>query len=194
MPDRREPSLSTDDSDSEQARFTRGPIFRESPEGNNEEPPLMLWVAAIALGVLLGGLGVKLITDWYESRQAEAAVRQFVAAMTGVNEQANRQLSASVAVANAQAANARAHAAAVAEKERAQEMALSAERQRIERLRIAAAERAAAEKTRRDAAWAKFYRPSPECRTTESRATMTCANEFARAQKDFQRRWSQGAI
>lgn len=195
MHDRREPTLSIGDADiPAQERFKRGRIFRKPNVSNNEEPSLVLWVVAIALGLLLGGLGVQLITDWYESRQAEAVVRQFAAAMTGVSEQGNRQLAASVAVANAQAANARAHAAAVAEKVRAQEMALNAERQRIERLRIAAAEKAAAEKTRRDAAWAKFYRPSPECQTHESRATMRCANEFARAQKEFQRRWSQGAM
>ena len=195
MHGRREPTLSIADSDSqEQERCSRGPIIRDAPEANNEEPPFMLWVAAIALGLLLGGLGVKLITDWHESRQAKAAVKQFVAVMSNVNEQTNRQLAASVAVANAQAASARAHAAAVAEKQRAQEMALNAERQRIDRLRIAAAEQAAGEKTRRDAAWAKFYRPSPACQDPESRAAMKCANEFARAQKEFHLRWSQRAI
>ena len=155
----------------------------------------MLWVAAIALGLLLGGLGVKLVTDWYESRHAEAVVRQFTAAMNGFSEQANRQLTTSMTVAaNPPVANARTHAAAVAEKERAQEMALNTERQRIERLRLAAAEHAAAEKTRRDAAWAKFHRPSPACQAPESGATPNCAKELARAQKKFQLRWSQRAL
>ncbi len=91
MHDRREPTRSTGESDiHEQEGFKRGPIFREPPESNNEEPSLVLWAAAIALGILLGGLGVKLVTDWLESRQAETAVTQFVATMTGVNEQANR--------------------------------------------------------------------------------------------------------
>ena len=180
MHDRREPTLSAGDSGiREQAPFEHSPILREPPDRNNEEPSLVFWVAAIALGILLGGLGVKLITHWYESRQAEAVVRQFVVAMNGANEQAE---------------NARAHAVAVAEKQRAQEMALNAERQRIERLRIAAAEQAAAEKARRDAAWAKFYRPSAACQDPGSRATMKCANEFARAQKEFQQRWSQGSM
>ena len=195
MHDRREPTLSTGDSDThEQGRCNRSPSYRQSSERSNEEPPLVLWVAAIALGLLLGGLGVKLITDWYESRQAEAAVKQFVAVMSNVNEQTNRQMAASVAVANAQAASARAHAAAVAEKQRAQEIALNTERHRIEQHRIAAAEQAAAEKTRRDAAWAKFYRPSSACQDPESRAMMKCANEFARAQKEFHLRWSQRAL
>ena len=195
MHDRQEPTLSTGDSDiREQDAIERGPIFREPPDMHSEEPSLVFWVAAIALGILLGGLGVKLITNWYESRQAEAVVRQFVVAMTGVNEQASRQLAASAAAANAQAANARAHAAAVAEKQHTQEMALNAEKHRIERLRIAAAEQAAAEKTRRDAAWAKFYRPSAACQDPASRATMKCANEFARAQKEFRQRWSQRSM
>lgn len=195
MLDRREPTLSIGDSDTHaQERCRRDPFYRESFEGGHEEPPFMLWVAAIALGLLLGGLGIKLITDWYESRQAEAAVRQFVAVMSNVNEQTSRQMAASVAVANAQAASARAHAAAIAEKQRAQEVALNAERHRIEQLRIAAAEQAGAEKTRRDAAWAKFYRPSAACQDPDSRAMMKCANEFARAQKEFHLRWSQRVL
>ena len=180
MHDRQEPTLSAGDSGiRQQEPFDDGPIFREPPDRNREEPSLLFWIAAIALGILLGGFGVKLITNWYESHQAEAVVRQFVVAMTDVNEQSEK---------------ARAHAAAVAVKQRAQEMALNAERHRIERLRIAAAEQAAAEKTRRDAAWAKFYRPSAACQDPGSRATMKCANEFARAQKEFQQRWSQGSM
>lgn len=195
MHDRREPTLSAGDSDlREQDPIERGPIVREPPDPNNEEPSLVFWVAAIALGVLLSGLGVKLISEWFESRQAEAVVRQFVVAMTDVNEQSSRQLAAAAAAANAQAANARAHAAAVAEKQRTQETALNAEKHRIERLRTLASEEAAAEKARRDAAWAKFYRPSAACQDPATRATMKCANEFARAQKEFQQRWSQGLM
>ena len=188
MHDRREPTLSAGDSSiREQEPFDQGPIFREPPDRNSDEPSLVFWVAAIALGILLGGLGVKLITNWFESRQAEAVVQQFAAAMSGANAQANQQRMASAAIATA-------HAAAVAEKQRAQEAALNAERHRIERLRIAAAEQAIGEKARRDAAWAKFYRPSAACQDPGSRATMKCANEFARAQKEFQQRWSQGSI
>lgn len=192
MHERREPTLSTGDSDThEQERRT----LREPVESNNEEPPLVLWVAAIALGLLLGGLGVKLITDWYESRHAEAVVQRFAAAINALSEQANRQRTPSMTVAaNPQLVNARSHAAAVAEKERAQEAALNAERQRIERLRVAAAEQAAAQKTRHDAAWAEFHRPSPACRDPESRATKNCAKELARAQKQFQLWWSQRAL
>ena len=149
MHDRQEPTLSAGDSNIRQQKpFDDGPIFHEPPDRSSEEPSFLFWIAAIALGIVLGGLGVKLITNWYGSRQAEAVVRQFVVAMTDVNEQSEQ---------------ARAHAAAVAEKQRSQETALKAERHRIERLRIAAAEQATAEKTRRDAAWAKFYRPSAAC-------------------------------
>lgn len=180
MHDRPEPTLSAGDSNIRQQKpFDDGPIFHEPPDRSSEEPSFLFWIAAIALGIVLGGLGVKLITNWYGSRQAEAVVRQFVVAMTDVNEQSEQ---------------ARAHAAAVAEKQRLQETALKAERHRIERLRIAAAEQATAEKTRRDAAWAKFYRPSAACQDPGRRATMKCANELARAQKEFQQRWSQGSI
>ena len=180
MHDRREPTLSAGESNPRgQEPAEHGPIIREATDGSSEEPSLVFWIAAIALGILLGGLGVNLITNWYESRQAEATVRQFAAAMAG---------------ANVQAESARAHAAAVAQKQRAQELALNAERHRIERLRMAAAEYATAEKVRRDAAWAKFYRPSAACRDPANSATVKCANEFARARKEFQQRWSQGPM
>ena len=192
MHDRREPTLSTGDSDSDEQERC---ILRQPVESNNEEPPLVLWVAAIALGLLLGGLGVKLITDWYESRHAQAVIQQFAVALNGFSERANAQLTPSMTViANPHVVNARSHAAAVAEKERAQEVALNTERQRIERLRLAAAEQAAAKKTRRDAAWAEFHRPSPACQTPESRATKHCAKELARAQKKFELWWSQRAL
>lgn len=188
MHDRREPTLSAGESGfREQEPFDQGPILSEPPDRNSEQPSLAFWIAAIALGILLGGLGVKLITDWFESRQAEAVVRQFAAAMGTASAQANQQRLAAAAIATA-------HAAAVAEKQRAQEAALNAERHRIDRLRIAAAEQAIAEKMRRDAAWAKFYRPSAACQDPASRATLKCANEFARAQKEFQQRWSQGSM
>ena len=192
MHDRREPTLAPGDSDTHEQE--RGSL-RKPVESNNEEPPLVLWVAAIALGLLLGGLGVKLITDWYESRHTEAVVRQIAAAMNAFSERAHRRLTPSTTVvANPQLATARSHAAAVAEKERAQETALNAERQRIERLRLAAAEQAAAKKTRRDTAWAEFHRPSPACQNPENRATKSCAKELARAQKKFQLWWSQRAL
>ncbi len=83
MHDRQEPTLSAGDSNIRQQKpFDDGPIFHEPPDRSSEEPSFLFWMAAIALGIVLGGLGVKLITNWYGSRQAEAVVRQFVVAMT----------------------------------------------------------------------------------------------------------------
>jgi hypothetical protein len=46
---------------------------------------------------------------------------------------------------------------------------------------------AAAESSRREPAWQRFYRPSPGC--TGSLAGADCANEYVRAKKDFAERF-----
>jgi len=46
----------------------------------------------------------------------------------------------------------------------------------------------------KDEAWQRFYRPSESCRATESRGTIACANEYARARMDFEARWAEGKL
>lgn len=47
---------------------------------------------------------------------------------------------------------------------------------------------------RRESAWSRFYLPSDFCRNPDNRATMQCANEHARAKKDFDQRWAEGKL
>jgi len=46
----------------------------------------------------------------------------------------------------------------------------------------------------KDEAWQRFYQPSATCKATESRGTIACANEYARARMDFEARWAEGKL
>jgi phage-related tail fiber protein len=146
-----------------------------------------MWVAVIIVGTAIGGLIAYFAVRWYETRQLEAAMQQFARTVSGVSVQTQRAL---------QAAQERARREAIAARERTEtERAeqLVAQRRAIEseNARIAAAN---AEELRRERAWAKFYVPSAQCKDPDNRATMQCANEYARAKKEFERRWAAGQI
>lgn len=56
---------------------------------------------------------------------------------------------------------------------------------------IDAANRAADAK---DAAWKKFYTPSTNCQSDDSRATMDCANAHVKAKREFDTLWAAGKL
>ena len=47
---------------------------------------------------------------------------------------------------------------------------------------------------RKEQAWQRFYQPSENCQASESRGTGACANEFARAKMEFEKRWAEGQL
>lgn len=46
----------------------------------------------------------------------------------------------------------------------------------------------------KEAAWSRFYEPSPNCMNPDRRGTVDCANEYIRAKTDFEQRWNAGAL
>ena len=52
--------------------------------------------------------------------------------------------------------------------------------------------REAAEADRKDAAWKRFYKPSPGCETAAT--SVECANEYIRASRAFLSKYSEGGI
>lgn len=77
----------------------------------------------------------------------------------------------------------------------AQREALQADRRRRaaqEHAEDAARRAVLAEKERKAAAWAKFYRPSKGC--VESTVSVECANEHVRAKSEFERRYGAGEL
>jgi hypothetical protein len=65
------------------------------------------------------------------------------------------------------------------------EAAAKKEREEFARRQAAAidAQRTAAET---EAAWQRFYKPSPECRDAASATRVECVNEYVKAKRDFQ--------
>jgi len=45
---------------------------------------------------------------------------------------------------------------------------------------------------RKEQAWQRFYQPSENCQANESRGTIGCTNEYARAKMEFEKRWAEG--
>jgi hypothetical protein len=113
---------------------------------------------------------------WYQIKVVESAMNQVTKAASAASEQARR--------AGAEAAG----RAAKAQADRVSAQRLAAE---AEAARVAAIN---AEAARREAAWQKSYVRSDFCRNPDNRTTMECANEHARAKKEFDRRWATGSL
>jgi hypothetical protein len=47
---------------------------------------------------------------------------------------------------------------------------------------------------RKEQAWQRFYQPSENCQANETRGTGACANEYARAKMEFEKRWAEGRL
>lgn len=130
-----------------------------------DEGSFLLDVFKIALGVFIGSLAAVFTYEAIVSFRAEQAVRK---ALQETKAQADQM--------NAEAAK------------RSQQEALERQEaeQRAEQVRNAralAARLEAERQARRDAAWSKFYQPSPSCKVDSG--TTACANEYMAARKRF---------
>jgi len=47
---------------------------------------------------------------------------------------------------------------------------------------------------RKEQAWQRFYQPSENCQANAGRGTIACANEYARAKMEFEKRWAEGRL
>jgi len=143
--------------------------FRDRPARRDG---LGMWDVAAA--VCIGVLGANAIT-W---GVAELRLRWELQQVAEASRQAVRRIEAEAARAAA-----------------AQRDAVQADRRRraVEQHADDAARRAVlAEKERKAAAWAKFYRPSKAC--VESTVSVDCANEHVRAKTEFERRYEAGEL
>lgn len=123
-------------------------------------------ILKVAVGVFIGSLaaifaweGIHLVAARYAVIQAEEAMKQTLRDQRKRDAEAARQRAAQEAEQRAREAEVeRAAAAASVERERA---------------RVA-----------KEAAWKKFYQPSPACQA--DRSTMECANAYMRAKTQFE--------
>lgn len=148
--------------------------FERRPDGTS-------FVLQIALGVFLGSLaaaaviwaGFELRLRWEAQQVAEMLQQQSKQAqqqLDQANEQARQRLLADKA-ARDQAVR------AAADQERANEEAKRAALQ---------------EANRKEAAWAKYYKPSPGCALAGQ--SIECSNEFIRAKRTFDQKYAEGSL
>ncbi len=180
--------------DRQEPRFDGPPSVAEEPlrydatflqPSADDSSRLIVWLAVIIVGTAIGGLIAYFAVRWYETRQVEVALNQFAAVVGKTSAQAKRDMAAI----NEQARRAQALDRERAANELAARQAAERRAREAELARIAAAN---AEAARREAAWHKFYVPSNDCKNPDNRSTMQCANEHARAKKNFDRRWAAG--
>jgi len=138
-------------------------------------------VLQIAVGVFIGILAAAAVL-WagFELRLRWEA-QQVAAALQEQGRQVQRELDLS--------------------KERDRQRAVSDQAAKDQAIRAAAEDQrlaedrkreAQAEATRRQTAWARFYKPSPGCALAGQ--SIECSNEFIRAKRSFDQKYSDGAL
>ena len=130
-----------------------------------DEGTFLLDIVKIALGVFIGGLAAAFTYEAILAYRAEAALRKVQENVKAETDRMNREAAARQQ-AETEARDAAAREADQLRSARALAQRLEAERQQ-----------------RRDAAWAKFFHPSPSCKIDPG--TTACANEHMAARKRF---------
>ena len=147
----------------------------------DRQPDKSSLVLQIALGVFLGSLAASaVIWAGFEFRLRWEA-EQTAAMLQDQARQAQREIDKF---------NERNRQGALADQAaRAQAIREAADQQRaVEEQKQAVL----AESNRREAAWTRFYKPSPGCALASQ--SIECSNEFIRAKRSFDQKYSQGAI
>jgi hypothetical protein len=163
------------------------PEHSRDVHGQAEDSRQFAWLLTIVAGTAIGGLIAYFAVRWYEARQIERALAQLQLSVAETSARMQRDAAALAERVDATQAGERERVAAeAARKEEAKRLAAESE------ARLAAAAQLQAEQ--RDAAWQRYYRPSEECRNPDNRASMACANEHARAKRDFDSKWARGEL
>jgi hypothetical protein len=184
LQDRREPSFDQPVFAADEPERRGSALFQAA---DSDDRKFIVWLAIVIVGTAIGGLVAYFAARWYETRQMEAALSQFAAAVGQTSAQAQRDMAAI----SEQARRAQALERERAANEFAARQAAERRAREAEMARIVAAD---AEAARREASWQKFYVPSVVCKNADNRNTMQCANEHARAKKEFDKRWAAGVF
>ncbi|MDL1861832.1 hypothetical protein FBR04_12510 [Betaproteobacteria bacterium PRO7] len=131
-----------------------------------------VWIVSTLLSIVL----IFGVVRWMQLQVVDTTIDRAARTSALINEQARRAAEESRQRIEREKA----------ERATAQRKAIEAENARI----AAALE----QEQRRERAWNRFYRPSEFCASPDNRATMQCANEYARAKKEFDRRWAAGEL
>lgn len=130
-----------------------------------DEGSFLLDVLKIALGVFIGSLAAVFTYEAIVAFRAEQAVRKVLQETKAQTDRINAE-------------------AAKRSQQEAQERQEAEQRaEQVRNARALAARLEAERQARRDAAWSKFYQPSPSCKMDSG--TAACANEYMAARKRF---------
>jgi restriction system protein len=156
--------------------------LRHEDAAHGEARTRSAWFTAVAGGLCVGGLLFYLFVTLSEigppKETREIDVRSKAAPVDAARESSRSGIAAQTKVHDRRPE---------AEKRAAEERALAAMHQAQMNVGNALADR-------KDRAWQQFYRPSEACGPYENRGTITCANEYARAKMEFEKRWSEGQL
>lgn len=131
-----------------------------------DEGSYLLDIIKIAIGVFIGGLAAAFTYEGILALRTEMALRKMQDEIKAQTDRIERQ--------DARRRQAEAEARDAAEREAEQLRSARALANRLETER----------QQRKDAAWAKFYQPSPNCKIDPG--TTACANEHMIARKRFE--------
>lgn len=145
---------------------------------------LVLQVAAgVALGFLIVWIGYTAYIEW-RAREVAAELQQVA---KQIQEESQRQLLRSRVDQFAREQRAR-HAELQAEQQRrkalAEQQFLASEAKR----------QAVQESTRKEDAWARYYRKPAHCENPAPEALTECANHFIRAKREFEAKYAAGRL
>jgi multidrug efflux pump subunit AcrA (membrane-fusion protein) len=154
-----------------------------NPFGSNPHEGLTVW--KIAIGVCIGSLIASAIT-WaaaearirWELQEASAALAEQTARAQRTASQAQRDAIAAIQ----RAAREQEQAGAEQRRQLAEQQRAESDRRRVSQ----------EESSRKEAAWRRFYKPSPACVTAST--SIECANEHIRATRAFEAKYSAGEL
>lgn len=152
----------------------------------NEKLPVRV-LFSVGGAIVAAGV-VSIVVRFVVVPSTPSGVSPFTSTLLNATQKANADLADKL---QRDQANARQTALDKEAQERQAKAQAERERNAAQQDAIDAANRAADAK---EAAWKKFYAPSTNCQSYDSRATMECANEHVKAKREFDALWAAGKL
>jgi len=157
-----------------------GPTASHRVRGEQTRLHPGLIIALGVAGLVLVLIVVVTFVQWRSQAAAQETLR--------LNQEAQRQAQAQIEQMQREALARQAQLEAEQQRQREQRIQAFNEQQRAaDEVRRAQAETA----ERREKAWARYYRPPPQCETA---ATMECTNRYIRARRVFDEKFAKGEL
>jgi hypothetical protein len=143
----------------------------------------LLIVSAILVAMLIAWF----VKEAYDRWQIERALQLFNQEMQNINNQSNKAINQITL--QSQALMRQSQANVQRQKEEAYQKRLALHQIELNRQAALAAE--VEERNKKSIAWGNYFKPSPECINDDGQNLMKCANDHARAKKNFELSWAK---